>query len=159
MASPSWQERRLEEASIPAARLPVNTAKKFFAVDCSGSTSGAIMRAQQHFVQGLHSNPKDQVTKWNHSCQDPALVDCSPVSYYSGLGGTSPENIARNAKTVKAIKESELWILLTDGEVTTNQVTELAELANSVDFIQVLVIFLITGSRYSTPKDTNISVG
>lgn len=141
-----------------AVRLPFRTSKKFFAVDCSGSTSGAIMKAQHKFVQGLHGNAEDQVTKWDNLCREPGLVDGMPDAYYDGSGGTSPESIAHNGSVVKAIKNSELWILLTDGAVSANQVNELATRAERMDFIQVPVAFLITGGRYSSPGDTNISV-
>ena len=60
------------------ARIPFKTAKKFFAVDASGSTCGAMMRAQQKFVEGLHGSDTDEVVKWDHCCQIPKLVDGTP---------------------------------------------------------------------------------
>ena len=49
--------------------------------------------------------------------------------------------------------------LLTDGVVDTSQVNELAKLADTMDFIQVPVVFLISGCLFSAPENTDISVG
>lgn len=40
--------------------VSLSKAKKFFAVDASGSTEGDVMRSESDFVSGLHSNPEDR---------------------------------------------------------------------------------------------------
>ena len=58
-----------------------------------------------------------------------------------------------------AIKDSELWVLLTDGEVCGHSVIELTKRADETDLLQVPVVLIIAGGRQSTPESTNISVG
>ena len=80
-------------------------------------------------------------------------------SYFFGSGGTTPSSILRNPAAVDQIKDSDLWLLLFDGEIWDEEVAELTTLADRAAITQVPVILLIVGGCYSTPESENISVG
>ena len=141
------------------AQTPFFESKKFFAVDSSGSTVGSIMRAQAKAVASIHGNPEDTVTKWDHKCEMPRILDKVPVNYFGGSGGTSPDMILRQPAAAHSIRESDLWVRITDGEIAERHVTDLTRLANVEEVIHVPVVLLIVGRRYSSPSNTNISVG
>ncbi|KAL2039975.1 hypothetical protein N7G274_007378 [Stereocaulon virgatum] len=161
MDLPSWQQSvaQVTASAAPPARISFLEAKKFFAVDASGSTAGSIMRAQAQVVRALHSNSKDTVAKWDNRCEDPSLLDSVAANFFDGYGGTAPDAIMRNPRAVDAIQRSDLWVLLTDGEIYDGAVNELTQLAEKVDVIQVPVVLIITGQQFSSPADTKISVG
>ena len=164
MALPVWQESVADPPGIdviPPARASFFDAKKFFAVDSSGSTMGAIMRAQANAVAAFHGSHDDTVTKWDHRCEMPQILDNVPASYFAeASGGTSPDTILRQRAAIDSIRESDLWFLITDGEIAEQNVVELTQLAEVVEVIHVPVVILIAGRRYSSsPSNTNISVG
>lgn len=161
MALPSWQERKGEDptTSTTSPKMSFDMSRKFFAVDASASTMGKIMEAQEIFVRGFHGNSDDWVTKWDHNCQTPRRVDDAPDNYYFGCGGTSPDCILRLPAAVQSIKESDLCVLLTDGDIYDKRVTRLTGLAGETNIFQVPVILLVVGGRYNHPVHTNVSVG
>ena len=161
MDLPAWQERLAEApADVPLiAKVPFLEAKKFFAVDGSGSTAGSIMRAQAQTVRALHGNSKDTVAKWESACDNPSALDNVAANFFDSNGGTYPHTIMRNPQVVDQIRESDLWVLLTDGQINERDVMELTRLAGTMDVIQVPVVLIITGGKRSTPAQTHISVG
>lgn len=161
MNLPSWQQRVAEVTADAArpAKISFLEAKKFFAVDASGSTAGSIMRAQARVVRALHGNSKDTVAKWDDRCEDPSLLDNVAANFFDGHGGTAPDTIMQNPRAVDDIRSSDLWVLLTDGEIYDGAVTELTQLAERMDVIQVPVVLIVTGQQFSSPADTKISVG
>ena len=69
-----WLERATEkELSEDRQRIPYAEAKKFFAVDASASTMGAIMKKQRDCVLGLSSTKDDAVCKWETKCEVPKV--------------------------------------------------------------------------------------
>lgn len=60
---------------------------------------------------------------------------------------------------VKQIKDSDLWILLTDGEIYARDVTTLSSLAEQRGVSRIPVILVVVGGGYTTPRDEKISVG
>ena len=84
MTTPTWL-RSLAEASSNVAnppKVPYHKAKKFFAVDDSGSTIGYVMKAQKSIVFGLHTNEEDMVTKWDTVCALPERLDAVALKYF-----------------------------------------------------------------------------
>ena len=161
MDLPPWQERvagALADATLPV-KVPFVEAKKFFAVDASSSTSGSIMRAQAETVWGLQGSHDDTVAKWSTSCQIPQILDSVPPDFFNGTGLTQPVSILSNVKAVDAIRGSDLWLLLTDGEINAASVSELTRLAETENVLHVPVVLVITGQKLETPAHTAISVG
>ena len=87
------------------------------------------------------------------------ILHSVPEFYFFGTGGTAPSSILAQPAAVSQIKDSDLWVLLTDGEVPDREVTQLATLAEQEAVTQVPVILLITGGHYTSPERENISVG
>ncbi|KAL8798729.1 MAG: hypothetical protein Q9182_006444 [Xanthomendoza sp. 2 TL-2023] len=157
---PSWQERAVEAAvDTPPVNIPILAARKFFAVDGSGSTSGGIMRAQQKTVMALHGNPCDNMVLWDTRCDEPRLVDDVGLSFHGHCGGTNPVCILREPLAVDQIQSSDVWVLMTDGEIASYAVSELSEHAESTNVLQASIIVIITGARHEKPCSSNISVG
>lgn len=160
MALPVWQESVEDPLSIdPSTQIPFLDAKKFFAVDSSGSTVGAIMRAQAKAVTAIHGNPGDEVTKWDSECEIPQILDNVSANYFAGSGATSPATILQQPAAVDSIRASDLWVLITDGEIAGRSIAELTRLADDMEIIHVPVVILVVGRRCSSPSNTNISVG
>ncbi|CAO2654637.1 Nn.00g113700.m01.CDS01 [Neocucurbitaria sp. VM-36] len=135
--------------------------RKFFAVDDSGSTAGAILRQERAFVDSIHGsfpNPADAVSLWGSRCDKPTQ-NFESAQWGSRHGGTQPSGILENPSALDTIKSSDVWFLLTDGQVWDGEVHRLAELAQQYDILNVPLAFIITGSRRSTPSTTDISVG
>ncbi|KAL8929142.1 MAG: hypothetical protein Q9172_000577 [Xanthocarpia lactea] len=160
MELPPWQEKVLDiPTDTPPVRIAFNNARKFFAVDASGSTSGGIMRAQEKTVRALHGNPIDNVVLWDYECHDPCYLDRVDPYYFRGSGGTRPACIMEKPSAVDQIQDSDVWVLLTDGEIATSEVNALGNTAEKSDVLQTPIILVITGIRYPVPGQSNISVG
>lgn len=141
--------------------IPLLSSRKYFAVDDSGSTAGAILRRELAFVdavQAKYANPADLISLWGTECDDPTR-DFDSIAWLSRHGGTAPSAILKNEAALGAIRNSDVWFLLTDGEVWDRDVHNLADLALEQDVLHVPLIFVITGSPGKTPSATNISVG
>lgn len=119
------------------------------------------MRAHAKAVAAFHGNRGDNVTKWDHECEMPQILDTVlvPANYFSGSGSTSPDTILRQPAAIESIRDSDLWVLITDGEIAEQNVAELARLADVMEVIHVPAVLLIFGGKYAFPGNTNISVG
>ncbi|KAI4090795.1 MAG: hypothetical protein L6R37_007838 [Teloschistes peruensis] len=65
----------------------------------------------------------------------------------------------KHPSAVEQIQNSDLWVLLTDGEIDDYDVQTLSINAETAEVLQVPVILVITGTRYDGPGQSNISVG
>ncbi|KAG8534022.1 uncharacterized protein KY384_000864 [Bacidia gigantensis] len=158
----SWLQKPTkdtEKTETEARATPFANTRKLFAVDASGSTSGAPMEAEKHFVLGLSNLKEDVVCKWGHSCNIPQTIDSVPSSYFNGWDGTAPACILQQPAAVDAIQASDFWVLLTDGEIAARDVEQLTVLAEQQNITQIPVILLIVGPRRSEPRSESISVG
>lgn len=104
---------------------PFNNARKFFAIDASGSTGGAPMLAEQNFAMELHNssthNEKDWMAKWGSTADNPIDEWNPPARYWrSDMMGTQPTTILKHEACLSCIYSSDLFFLLTDGEVCLN---------------------------------------
>lgn len=117
------------------------------------------MRSQEKTVVALYGNADDNVAMWHHSCGKLRLLDSVTSRFFHGSGGTQPVSILQELAAVDQIKRSDLWILLTDGEISERGVSELTQAADVLDAIQIPMILVVSGGRYSTPDQSKISVG
>lgn len=65
----------------------------------------------------------------------------------------------QNTEALDAIGKSDVWYLLTDGDIWGNDVQVLCNLAAETGVLDVPVIFVITGPKTTVPSDLNVSVG
>jgi hypothetical protein len=141
--------------------IPFLQSRKFFAVDDSGSTAGAILQRERAFVDRFrenYANPNDAVSLWGWTCDTPN-TDFNNVNWSSGHGGTEPSQILKKQPALDRIRTSDVWFLLTDGEIWGNEVHNLANLALEYELLNIPLVFVITGFKKQSPSTTDISVG
>ncbi|CAD6441216.1 d162c718-89af-4bc1-b4f7-555ae5742841 [Sclerotinia trifoliorum] len=136
-------------------------ARKYFAVDASGSTVGNPFISEHDFADGIHEaslqKDKDTVTRWGSNCKDP--TNWEQFSWAPDQGGTSPQFILRNKASMEAIHNADIWFLLTDGDVPDSEVHTLAGLGQEMGVFDCATVFLITSRMEYGPNHANVSVG
>lgn len=152
--APAWKRARDTKAKVPQRKFP-NYARKFFAVDASGSTTGKVINREAIMVHELSGNLEDSVTKWGSHCDHPVLLKTMPYPdnsrlsrYWSGdCGGTSPETILEKNASIQRIRQCDLWYLMTDGEIHDHDVQTLTNLSNKEHLTNVPVCIVIVGKK------------
>lgn len=111
------------------------------------------MRAQAKILAALYGICEDGVTKWDHKMEMPQVLDHVPVNYLARY-------YTPTTRCNQFVRDSDLWILIRDGEIAERNVAELTRVAGVVETIHVpVVLLLIVGGRHSSPSNTNISIG
>ena len=172
MSSTSWRITAVPAKTMDSRLVPVLAARKFFAVDASGSTgSWQILESEAEVVKGLHTNKEDFMVTWGSRCSRPiAVTSVAPVPHKRGtrfdrgiwvasMGGTEPASILEEPSALEHIKKSDVWFLLTDGDIDNLAVQRLASKAEEEILDDIPVIFIIAAPQCSTPARINISVG
>ena len=156
-----WKERLAEASNVDVRTVSFGAAKKFFAVDVSGSTSGRIIEVEGQLVRNLSRNDADTVCRWDTACdENPQVVSkLSSESYWSTRGGTNPEVILQEPSALSQIRSCDLWLLLTDGEIPDRFVISLTNRASSLCLTDIPVVLVVV-SKWATksPRATNISI-
>ncbi|KAF2438357.1 hypothetical protein P171DRAFT_526050 [Karstenula rhodostoma CBS 690.94] len=159
MASKSWKifsNQKTKEVK----HIPFIKSRKFFAVDDSGPTAGHLLIREREFVECVRNesaNQDDSICLWGSNCDIP--TGNFENVWRSMDGGTSPGRVLEQQKALKKIQQSDVWFLITDGEVDDGSVHQLADLAQQYAILNAPIVFLTVGYRGATPKTTNISVG
>ncbi|KAI4289688.1 MAG: hypothetical protein L6R35_001038 [Caloplaca aegaea] len=163
----SWKQNP-SAATSATRKVSLTHARKFFAVDASGSTAGRIIQLEGQFVEQFNTHPQDQVSKWGSSCSAPLDVssacarsrgEVAGLYWNPDQGGTYPEKIIQCSFAKEAILQSDVWFLMTDGEVRARDVQELASAASRESITNVPVCLVIFGTKQKLPVSVNISVG
>ncbi|KAF7935372.1 uncharacterized protein EAE97_008279 [Botrytis byssoidea] len=141
-------------------------ARKYFALDASGSTVGLRFISEHNFADGIHEvsikKDEDRVTRWGSNCRDPTSWE--QCFWAPDQDGTQPQHMLRNQKSIQAIRDSDIWFLLTDGEVLNSEVHTLAGLGQElgveaalIQRIAKLKIHVPTAeTRIATPTQLNL---
>ncbi|KAH6614157.1 hypothetical protein C7974DRAFT_368322 [Boeremia exigua] len=135
--------------------------RKYFAVDDSMSTGGGSIYRERDFVEAFrksYPNKTDAISLWGDNCDDPTTKFKS-LKWHALHDGTHPSSILRNSAALDAIRKSDTWFLLTDGEIFEQDVHGLARLAYDAEVLNVPLVFVITNARGSSPGTADISVG
>ena len=138
-------------------------ARKYFAVDASGSTGGAPLSAERVFAETIYKAGKgpsytdSAITRWGTKCDNPTK-EWNKIRWRSDRGGTYPSEILSNPASLDAIRTSDIWFLLTDGEVWEDQVHDLARLGQQKGIFSCPTVFLITSVLSASPSTVNVSV-
>lgn len=157
----SWKINPEPAGDVSIEFTPFLQSRKFFAVDDSGSTAGSILRQERAFVDRFregHANDNDTISLWGSQCDTPSK-NFSTIDWRSRHGGTQPSEIFNCQPALDALRASDVWFLLTDGEIWSEDVHRLANIAQDREVLNIPLVFLITGSRGKSPSSTNISVG
>ena len=156
-----WKERLAEASNVDLRTMSFRAAKKFFAVDVSGSTSGRIIRVEEQLVRNLSFNDADTVSRWDTKCDEhPQVVSTlASESYWSTRGGTNPEVILQEPSALEQIRSCDLWLLLTDGEIPDRFVISLTNRASSLCLTDIpVVLVIVSKSATVSPRAANISI-
>ncbi|KAJ4356805.1 uncharacterized protein N0V89_004842 [Didymosphaeria variabile] len=161
MASSNWKVfPDLSQKEVE--HVPFGKSRKFFAVDDSGSTSGVRIKKEREFVEHIRNhqffNNKDAISLWGSQCDKPT-TNFGKIEWRGRHGGTSPAQVLKHSEALTKIQKSEVWFLVTDGQILDSGVHELANLAQQYNILNVPIVFLIVGNCGLTPEMTNISVG
>lgn len=105
-----------------------------------------------------HKHPADTLSLWGSHCDSPT-PKFDDLRWASRHGGTTPSTILTTPPALAAVQKSDVWFLLTDGEIWDGDVHRLADLALETGILNIPLVFLITGGRGKGPSSTNISVG
>jgi len=154
-----WKEKITEASNVRTVSLAA--AKKFFAVDVSGSTHGRIIEVEGQLVQNLSLNSADTVCRWDSKCDESPQVVSKLLqkSYWSSRGGTRPEVILEQPSALNHIRSSDIWLLLTDGEISNREVASLTNRASSLSLMNIpIVLVIVSDGTMESPKATNISI-
>ncbi|KAL8974529.1 MAG: hypothetical protein Q9197_001237 [Variospora fuerteventurae] len=162
----SWKQNP-SAATSATRKVSLTHARKFFAVDASGSTAGRIIQLEGQFVEQFNTHPQDQVSKWGSSCSAPIDVSSACASsrgevagpYWNpDQGGTYPEKIIQCSFAKKSILQSDVWFLITDREIRARDIQEFANAASRESIINVPVYLVVFGTKQKLPISINISV-
>ena len=157
----TWKVSPELAGDIDVEYTPFLQSRKFFAVDDSGSTAGTVLRRERAFVdkfRATYANPDDAISLWGSRCDSPSK-NFEIISWKSQHGGTAPSQIFHDQGALDAIRRSDVWFLLTDGEIWEQDVHQLTKIAQDRDVLNIPLVFLITGSQGKSPGTANISVG
>lgn len=126
-------------------------ARSFFAVDASKSTAwNNAMNSERDFVKAVPGSRNRPGVQWGSACGSPSRL--AKVKWRPNLGGTNPSSILRSKEALECIKKSDCWYLLTDGEIYSSDVSQLAQLAMDQRVANVPLVFVVVGSRGRTPE-------
>ncbi|KAJ6264561.1 hypothetical protein Dda_0708 [Drechslerella dactyloides] len=158
---PAWKVPLDDGSEREVPRIPLSAARQFFAVDASGSTfyGHRVITTQKTMVEKFHAgHENDKAVTWGNRCSA-VTDDIAAVAWNNNLGGTQPTGVLRQTDAVKALGGSDVWFLLTDGEVYGTEVQNLTQLALETGVLGVPAIFVITQAKGQAPRNLNISVG
>ncbi|KAL0634034.1 hypothetical protein Q9L58_007052 [Maublancomyces gigas] len=134
------------------------------AVDISGSTAGRILNSEREFVMKLVSQLTPEtisqnayVLPWNHAAARPCQIQ--NLLMLESFGGTNPVVLLNSQPHLAALKVSNLWFLLTDGEITSRDVRALATTLAEKSMHGVPCVIVIFDNKSKPPSNCNISVG
>lgn len=134
-----------------------------FALDISGSTAGKVLRVEksavQSFSDGLTAAAKRaaQIIPWNHRASQ--LLHLDELDYVTSGGGTDPTTLLTTAKCRESLIRSDLWFLLTDGEIDDDLIREFSHEITNAQLHGTACVVVIFGSSLDRPVMCNISVG
>ena len=152
-----------QKAQMPKSWIPFSDCAIAFAIDTSGSTLGHVLTIEQQAVRQiwalLTSAAKMQcrILPWN-STADP-VIDIAGLHTLRSYGGTQPGALVENTASRHAIRNSTLWVLLTDGQIAQEEIEYFANdlAANNLHGIACIVI--VCAGTSDLPYDCDISVG
>ncbi|KAF8852718.1 hypothetical protein BDZ45DRAFT_97967 [Acephala macrosclerotiorum] len=147
---------------------PLKNLNIIAAVDTSGSTAGATLRAEiqairyvSAWVESL-SNDSLTVLPWDNQTRSPIPLPKSELAL-SSLGhgaGTALSCIYGNPTYLEALRTSQLWILMTGGLIGQDEIYSFAQKATELSLHGIPSIVIVFGYIISlTPANTDTSVG
>ena len=146
-----------------------DTAKPFkdctitLAVDVSGSTAGQVLSVEKSAIVAICSQLNSpskhdaQIVPWSTAVYP--TTNLLQAYTLRARDGTNPSSLCRSASSITALRRSELWFLMTDGQVNVHEIQNFANAVPDIQLHGTACVVIIFGSRPAMPKDVNISVG
>lgn len=97
------------------------------------------------------------ILPWNHAAARPCQIQ--NLLMLESFGGTNPVVLLKSQPHLAALKMSNLWFLLTDGEITSRDVRALATTLAEKSMHGVPCVIVIFDNKSNPPSNCNISVG
>ena len=161
-----WKMNLIEPSGMVLPTDDFTEARKFFAVDVSGATRGRVLEVSVQMVKSLSFNDADAVSRWDRDCDGtPNVVSTLAFeSYWSPgpheppeEGTTNPEDILEQGSVFAEIRSSDIWLLLTDGQIQPRDVSSFNSTAMSLRLADVPVVLVVIGLRAEkSPRATKI---
>jgi hypothetical protein len=162
-ADESRFEAPLERPVEAPPDLPFDQCNMFFAVDVSGSTAGLVLAEERAALETIadhlpsQTKAKCRVGPWNDVAQP--LLQLDELDELDFNGRTRPRVLLENPQHLKAVTESQLWFLFTDGEIDEPEVRNFAASIDEHCVHNRACVLIIFGYRGRMPALCNISVG
>ncbi len=143
---------RLSLQNLPATRFTISDVA--VAVDDSGSTSGEVMNHQDLAVtRPLSRDHQEPFVLWSENAR---LVGKDRPVVFQNFG-TVPRSIFENPETAELVKQKSVFVLSTDGEISSSDVESFKSIAKAVLAVKTLVVGVIF-SNAALPANLNVSV-
>ncbi|ETS77052.1 hypothetical protein PFICI_10926 [Pestalotiopsis fici W106-1] len=150
---------------IPEGELrAVNQVTVAFAIDISGSTAGSIIRQEKDAIMSVTSTfdstslrHQCTVLPWSHKSHSPLKID--EIEEINSGGGTDPSVLLENPVFRSQLQRSNLWFLLTDGEIYKPVITKFANAIPEARIHGTACVIILFGYSRSSPLECNVSVG
>jgi hypothetical protein len=143
--------------------VPLSEATISFAIDTSGSTFGRALEQEQQAIRTvstlLNDTAKDasRILPWSSHAGH--VTPLSGLSNLSSYGGTDPEVLLKDSSCLAALRNSNCWFLLTDGEIPELSKQRFAKALSSKQLHGTTCVVIIFGKLRGQPTTCNISVG
>ena len=134
-----------------------------FAVDCSGSTNGDVLREEKSAIYSIsellshEAQTRVMILPWNDEAEEALSLEEVEDMYSSG--GTDPTVLLRDRHYRQALRNSSLWVLITDGYISDDLVREFSDTLGEASLHGTASIVICVGRAPIRPFDGNISVG
>lgn len=151
------------EPSLNNGHLLFPDTRSVFALDVSGSTAGKVLRVEKSAVQaisdGLTAAGKRaaHIIPWNNRARQTLQLD--ELDYVNSGGGTDPTALLTTANCKESLIRSDLWFLLTDGEIDDDLIRSFAHGISNAQLHGTACVVVVFASSLDRPVMCNISVG
>jgi hypothetical protein len=155
--------RQTLEGSVERKWTSFRDCKISFAVDTSGSTLGEVLRSEQKTIRDIYSilsvpaEGNARVLPW--SSQADPVISVPGINSLNSYGGTDPSVLLYHEPSLIELKSSDLWFLITDGEIPQECLENFANGFSYHELHGIACVVIVVGTRRGLPSDCNISVG
>ncbi|KAH7403043.1 hypothetical protein BKA64DRAFT_440088 [Cadophora sp. MPI-SDFR-AT-0126] len=164
---PSVEQHHPYDPDIPTsdgpASVPFEDCRTSFAIDISQSTIGPVLAEECAFIENFVGNLSDsarglaRVIPWDEISHP--IITVEGLGNIKPAGRTDPNVLLQNKEHIDLLQSSNLWFLLTDGEIVPKTVHRFAFSINSRSLHGTACIIVIFGKLPQHPTLCNVSVG
>lgn len=156
-------EAPLERPPEPPPDLPFDQCSMFFAIDVSGSTTGIVLAEEKAALEIIadhlpsQTKTKCSVGPWDDHAHP--LLELDELDELESGGLTQPRVLLEDPQHLKAVTNSQLWFLFTDGAIDSQEVRNFTESIDRHGVHNKACVLIVFGYRVHMPALCNISVG